>query len=122
MHTKSANTHSVPISKSPTDRKNARKIYRRRFYYSFLTIILLICLAQVARSAYLNIAKYITLNQKLNKLQHLNSEAQEKNAELKKEIHSYTSSKGIEALARDNLKMAEKNEILVVIKETEKNQ
>ena len=61
--------HSNPLNKSHLDRKNVRKIYKKRVYYSFLTFVLILCLIQVSRGAYLNIAKYVTLDQKLNKLE-----------------------------------------------------
>ncbi|MFH0702259.1 MAG: septum formation initiator family protein [bacterium] len=99
-------------------KKKTNKIYRKRIYYLFLTFILMICLFQVLRGVYLNIAKYFVLNKQLNKLENLNLAVIEKNKNLKIQLKNYTSSKGIEALARDNLHMVGKDEVLVIIKES----
>jgi len=94
-----------------------RKISKIRLYYLAATIILIICLCQALRGLYLNVAKYIVLNKQLSKLESLNISSKEKNYDLKQQLKNYTSSKGIEALARDNLKMVGKDEILVIIRE-----
>ncbi|MDD3150951.1 MAG: septum formation initiator family protein [Candidatus Gastranaerophilales bacterium] len=96
--------------------KKEKKTYEKKIYYSFLSFVLIICLIQVARGAYLNIAKYITLHSKYNQLKELNEEAVAKNSELKQELKDYTSYKGVEELARNNLNMAGKDEVLVIIK------
>jgi len=95
----------------------ARKIPKIRLYYLAATIVLIICLCQALRGLYLNVAKYITLNKQFSKLESLNINSKEKNYDLKQQLKNYTSSKGIEALARDNLKMVGKDEILVIIRE-----
>jgi len=89
----------------------------RKIYYSFFTILLIICSIQALRGVYININKYFVLKKQIYELRLINGEAVKKNQDLKKQIHDYTSSKGIEALARDNLKMVGKDEVLVVIKE-----
>jgi len=106
-----------PEKKQSFNRKNVRKVYQKRIYYLFLTIVLVICLSQIFRGIFLNVAKYITLNKQLNKLEKLNIAAVDENNQLKEQLKNYTSSKGIEALARDNLKMVGKNEVLVIIKQ-----
>lgn len=93
---------------------------KKRSFYLFLTVVLIICLSQAIRGVYLNTSKYIILNQQLDKLGSLNNLAREKNLELRKQLKNYTSSKGIEALARDNLNMVGKDEVLVLIKESPK--
>lgn len=112
-------THNnMPLNnKHSFNRKNVRKVYQKRIYYLFITIILVVCLTQIFRGIFLNVAKYITLNKQLNKLERLNTAALDENNQLKDQLKNYTSSKGIEALARDNLKMVGKNEVLVVIKQ-----
>jgi len=91
-----------------------------RIYYLLLSIVLIICLIQGVRGLCLNVAKYITLEKKLEKLREINIAAKVKNRELKSEIKNYTSPKGIESLARDNLNMVGKNEVLVLIKDQPK--
>jgi len=113
-------TKSVPIGRSYVYNKALRNAYRKRIYYSFLSVVLVICLFQAFRGAYLNVAKVITLNDKLSKLENINKKAIERNIELKHQLKEYSSNKGIEALARDNLKMAGKDEVLVIINEPAK--
>lgn len=62
-------------------------------------------------------AKYITLNNQLQKLEKLEVNAVNENNLLKEQLKNYTSSKGIESLARDNMKMVGKNEVLIEIKQ-----
>lgn len=101
---------------SLSETSKTKKVYKQKVYYSFLSFVLIICLIQVIRGVYLNIAKFITLNGKLHKLEQLNSQAQQTNIKLKRELKDYTSFKGVEELARNNLNMAGKDEVLVIIK------
>ena len=109
---------SARKEKYNTYKEKIKKVGKKRAYYLFIAFLLLICVFQAIRGAYLNTTKYIVLNQQLNKLAKLNTMALERNLELKKQIQSYTSNKGIEALARDNLKMVGQNEVLVVVKQS----
>lgn len=99
------------------NKKKINKNFKKRHYYLFLTVVLVICLFQAFRGAYLNIARFVILNQQFSKLKSLNAAAQDKNINLKRQLKNFSSSKGIEALARDNLNMVGKNEVLVVIKQ-----
>ena len=63
------------------------------FYYSFLTIILLLCLVQITISAVLNVS----------------------NEMLKDNINNFSNVSGLEAIARNNLKMSSEDEVLVII-------
>ncbi len=116
---KKDNNHSVPINNNSnqSDRRKIRTVYYKRVYYSFLTFVLILCLVQISWGAYINVAKYVVLNHKLNKLEQIHDETKLENQKLKKQIKDFSSSKGIETLARDNLKMLGKDEVLVVIKE-----
>ena len=118
LATKELNNNSIPIKKESyaNNRKNIRRVYQDRTYYLFLTVILAICLMQVMRGIYLNIARYITLKHQLHKLENIHASATTKNFELKEQLLRYSSAKGIEALARDNFKMVGKDEVLVVEK------
>lgn len=112
------NHNNMPVTHDHSvNRKNVRKVYQKRVYYLFITILLLICLSQIVRGIFLNVAKYITLNQQLQKLEKLKVNAVNENNLLKEQLKNYTSSKGIESLARDNMKMVGKNEVLVEIKQ-----
>ena len=88
-------------------------------YYSFLTIILLICLAQIGFSAILNITKTISYHNKIVKIQKIRDDAEAKNKKLKREINSFSQTASLEAIARNNLKMAGENEVLVIINDND---
>ncbi|OGI02626.1 MAG: hypothetical protein A2Y25_03030 [Candidatus Melainabacteria bacterium GWF2_37_15] len=93
-----------------------RKIYKRRVYYFFLALILFVCLLQFLCGSLYNFTRYIVLNNQINTLQQLNESAQKKNQQLKTQLKVYSSYKGIEELARNNLKLVGKDEVLVLIK------
>ncbi len=57
------------------------------------------------------------LNKQATRLAELNRTALKKNKQLKNQLEVYSSYKGIEELARNNLKMVGTNEVLVLIKE-----
>ena len=98
-----------------TQEKNNERKNKIRFYYSFLTIVLLVCLAQIGISAFNNITKSISYHGKINKMKELNKQAYAENQRLKEELEDFSSMKSLEAIARNNLKMAGEDEVLVII-------
>ena len=102
------------------DKRKARR--KRRFRYSLLTVILLVCLAQMTVSALLNISKIIDYNIKLAKLESKKIAAEARNAELKNDIKNFSRTATMESIARNNLKMAGKDELLVIVNKTEEQQ
>lgn len=102
--------------KSQKARKERIRRYEKKAYYSFATIILLIGIIIVSRSLYLNVKKYFTYNEQLSQLEELHQEQKDLNEKLKNEIKQFNTIEGIEAIARNKLKMAEKDEVLVIIK------
>lgn len=100
-----------------SDKSKARR--KRRFRYSFLTIILLVCLVQMSFSALLNISKVVAYNSKLAKLESKQIAAEARNAELKKDIKNFSTTATMESIARNNLKMAGKDEVLVIVNKQE---
>lgn len=103
---------------SETRKKNKKENNRRRkigFYYSFLTIVLIFCLIQIGWGAILNISKIISYNGKMVTLENLLKKAQERNQDLKTEKKMITSSNSLEGIARNNLKMAGEDEVLIII-------
>ena len=101
-------------------RKNQKKKTTRvRFYHSFLTIVLILCVFQISYSELLNISKIVVYHGKIIKSRELLSEAQKRNKTLKKEVENFNSMEKVESIARNNLKMAAKNEVLVIINEPE---
>lgn len=95
-----------------------KRANKKNAYYLFVAFLLAICVFQAVRGVYLNTAKYVVLNKQISKLEKLKITAEDRNEELRKQMKSYTTSKGIEALARDNLKMVGKDEVLVVVKQS----
>ena len=101
-------------------RKNQKKKTTRvRFYHSFLTIVLILWVFEICYSALLNISKIVVYHGKIIKSRELLSEAQKRNKTLKKEVENFNSMEKVESIARNNLKMAAKNEVLVIINEPE---
>lgn len=98
-----------------THAKNRKRKNKVRFYYSFLTIVLLIFLAQIGISAFNNITKSISYPSKIKKMKELNKQAYAENQRLKEELEDFSSNKSLEAIARNNLKMAGEDEVLVII-------
>lgn len=98
-----------------TQAKNNKRKNKIRFYYSFLTIVLLICLVQIGFSAFNNITKSISYHGKIKKMKALNQQAYAENQRLKEELEDFSSMKSLEAIARNNLKMAGADEVLVII-------
>ncbi len=82
---------------------------------SFLTIILIICFVQMSISALLNISKVIAYHKKISTLESKQISAEARNVELKKEIKNFSTTASMESIARNNLKMAGKDEVLVIV-------
>lgn len=100
------------ISSGKKRRKHGKKT---GFYYSFLTIALIFCLIQIGYGAILNISKIISYQGKTITLQNLLKEAQAKNQDLRFEKRMVTSDNSLEGIARNNLKMAGEDEVLIII-------
>lgn len=93
-------------------RKNSRKT---GFHYSFFTIVLIFCLIQIGYGAILNIGKIISYQGKMVTLENLLKKAQARNEDLKTEKKVVTSDNSLEGIARNNLKMAGEDEVLIII-------
>lgn len=102
-----------------TKTKNQKRKTKIRVYYSLLTIVLLICLAQIGFSAILNISKTISYQTKINTMKKTKYQAEKRNENLKQEIKNFSSASSLEAIARNNLKMAGQDEVLVIINTAE---
>lgn len=110
-----------PNLKEKTQVKNQKRKNEIRVKYSFLTLVLLICLAQVGFGAFMNITKSINYSGKKKKMVQLKNEAFVENKKLKSELEDFNSSKSLEAIARNNLKMAGDDEVLVIINRNDAN-
>lgn len=95
------------------------------FYYSFLTVVLLLCLVQITISAVFNISKIISYKAKIIQITKTRDEAKALNEQLNDSIKNFSNVTGLEAIARNNLKMSGEDEVLVIIntpKEEEKEE
>lgn len=97
------------------NRKRRKQERKTGFYYSFLTIVLIFCLIQIGYGAILNITKIISYKAKSLTLENLLKEAQQQNDDLKAEKKMITSDNSLEGIARNNLKMAGEDEVLIII-------
>jgi len=97
--------------------KKKSKSHKRKigFYYSFLTLVLLFCLVQVAFGAILNVSKIISYKAKINTMEKVRDTAELRNKELKDDIKQFSRTSSLEEIARNNLKMAGEKEVLVII-------
>jgi len=110
------------VNKEPKKKKNSSG---NGFYYSFLTIILLLCLFQITISAVLNISKIVSYKAKIIQITKTRDSALALNDQLKDNIKNFSNISGMEAIARNNLKMSGEDEVLVIInapKEDEKTE
>lgn len=96
-------------------RENKKAKSSSGFYYSFLTVILLLCLLQITVSAVLNISKVISYKAKIIQITKTKKAAEALNEQLLYNINNFSNVTGIEAIARNNLKMSGEDEVLVII-------
>ncbi len=95
---------------------------KKKVKYSLLTFVLLICIIELTVSAVKNINKTFNFVSKIHSLETKKTEELNRNKQLKSEMSNYNTGQTLEAIVRDNLKLADKNEILIIInkpKETE---
>ena len=92
-----------------------KSVSKTGFYYSFLTIVLLFCLLQIGFGAILNISKTIAYRAKILTLTKIRDTAETNNQILKKDIKQFSSMSSLEGIARNNLKMAGEDEVLIII-------
>ena len=87
------------------------------FYYSFLTVVLLLCLFQITVSAVLNISKIVSYKAKIIQITKTRDAALALNDQLQDNIKNFSKIDGLEAIARNNLKMSSEDEVLVIIEQ-----
>ncbi|MBO6256466.1 septum formation initiator family protein [bacterium] len=92
-----------------------RKNRKSGFYYSFLTIVLVFCLIQIGYGAILNIGKIVSYKAKVITLERVLKQTKLHNQDLKAEKKMVTSDNSLEGIARNNLKMAKQDEVLIII-------
>lgn len=107
--------NELPNLKSRVQKQQKKKIRKIRVYHSFLTVVLIFCVLEIGYSALLNLAKIVVYQTKIIKAQELLKQAETKNKFLKNEISNIGSMHRVESIARNNLKMAAKDEVLIII-------
>lgn len=124
------NEENIPIEQSEevkpqsgslaSKSRKKSKSHKRKIgvYYSFLTFVLLFCLVQVGFGAILNVSKIISYKAKINTMEKVRDEAEIRNRELKSDIKQFSRTSSLEEIARNNLKMAGEDEVLVLINNT----
>ena len=78
------------------------------------------CLIQIGFGAILNISKTISYRAKISTLSKIRDEAENQNQELKQDIKLFSSTSSLEGIARNNLKMAGEDEVLILINNNQK--
>lgn len=109
----------VNKTRTKSSRKSAENSSHKNssngFYYSFLTVILLLCLIQITISAVLNISKIVSYKAKIIQITKTRDSAKSLNEQLQDNIKNFSNVNGLEAIARNNLKMSSEDEVLVII-------
>lgn len=122
---KVVNKDSKKTKQQKKDTKSVSNNNNGGLYYSFLTVVLLLCLIQVSISAVLNISKIVSYNAKIKQITNTRDAAKALNDQLLDNINNFSNVAGLEAIARNNLKMSSEDEVMVIIntpKEEEKEQ
>lgn len=97
---------------SPKQINNTKKV---KVKYSLLTVVLIICIIQLIFSNVQNILKNINYTAKIKHLKEKRNEELNRNKQLRYEAENYNSDKVLESIVRNNLKMADKDEVLILI-------
>lgn len=126
INKKEKNIKKIVTKKESKQKENQKKhTSSSGFYYSFLTVILLLCLIQIAISAVLNVSKVVSYKSKIVQITKTRDAALALNEQLKENVKNFSNISGLEAIARNNLKMSSEDEVLVIIntqKEEEKKE
>ncbi|MBO7673331.1 septum formation initiator family protein [bacterium] len=96
-----------------SDKKRLKK--SEKIYYSGLTIFLLLALIQVGWSVIMNFSKVVSFNSKISTLNKMKQSSTDYNEQLKGEIQAYSQVSQLEGIARNSLKMASEDEVLILI-------
>ena len=116
------NEEQVNNERSERRKKRKKLNCGTKFYCPFFTIILIICLFEIGYGAVLNVSKIFAYQWKQATLEDLLKKAQLRNKDLKAQKKVVTSDNSLEGIARNNLKMAAKDEVLIIINQPNKEE
>lgn len=107
-------------SKFTEKRKHSQERERINALIATSLVLCLVSFAslQLFRGVLLNVDRFLTLNTKLDDLKKLETNSEYQNAILKKKYKTYTSSQGLETLARENLNLVGDDEISIILKKS----
>ncbi len=94
----------------------------RKFRASFLTIVFLVILTQLCFSSFRNFHKNVNFSAKIKKMEQRRDEEYHKYLKLQDQVNNFNSAKNSEAIARNNLKMAEQDEVLIIINKNDEKE
>ena len=94
------NTIAKDNLKNKVQKEQKKKNNKIKFYHSFMTIVLLLCVFQIGYSALLNISKIVIYRAKIIKSNDLKLKAQKRNEKLKEELNNFNSMQRVESIAR----------------------
>lgn len=98
-----------------TEKNIVQKNKSKKIKLSLLTIVLIICIIELLFGSAQNINKIISYKSKIKGLENKRNEELRKNKQLKSEVKNFDSEMTLEAIARNNLKMAGEDEVLIII-------
>lgn len=94
---------------------NIHNAKSKKVKISLLTFVLILCILELAFGAIQNINKNINFASKIKGLENKRDEELNRNKQLKSEIENFNSDITLESIARNNLKMAGEDEVLIII-------
>ena len=103
------------FSDNQNQNKQTKQTVKKKAKYSVVTIVLIIFITQLFFSVFQNVNKTISFQGKKRGLENKRNEELSKNQQLKSELENFNSDNVLESIARNNLKMAGENEILVIL-------
>lgn len=116
-HTPANNNVSIKFLEKQRDFKKQAKLNSIVINSLIIALVAFVSL-QLIRGTFINLDRYLTLNNKMNNLTQLNAKVTYQSAVLKKQYKSYTSPEGLEGLARDYLNLVGDNEIAIILKQS----
>ncbi len=103
------------FSDNQNPNRQTKQTVKKKAKYSIVTVVLVIFIIQLFCSVFQNVNKTISFQGKKKGLENKRNEELSKNQQLKSELENFNSDNVLESIARNNLKMAGENEILVIL-------